>query len=56
VYLNGTRTPDNWVNAAEQVYYEFATAAEEAAATRNGFSCALEARWADAAEREQSER
>lgn len=36
-----------WVNAAEQVAFNAETTMAERDARRHGFSCALEARWAD---------
>lgn len=41
------RSPSDLVDAAEIVSEERCQAAEDAAAIKRGFSCALEARWAD---------
>jgi hypothetical protein len=49
-------TPAMWVDAAEVVCVNAEAEAEEAQAAANGFSCALEARFASYAEEERRER
>lgn len=50
------RSPKAWVNAADEVAEFFRRDAEELEAHARGFSCALEARWADDAADEQADR
>ncbi len=47
--------PSAWVAAAEKVFVELGQARADEEATRQGFSCALEASWADEAENDRRE-
>jgi len=52
----GDRSPKAWVGAAETIAEQFRMDAEDAKATRQGFSSALEMRLADEAQVERAER
>lgn len=49
-------TPQEWVNAAEMIADQEMAKAEELKARMQGYSCALEMRWAEEAAREDQER
>ena len=49
------RSPQAWVDAADDVAMQIVRDAEEASARKRGFSCALEARWSDDAAQERAD-